>query len=241
MKCVIIAAGQGTRLRDVAASKPLVPVRGIPLIEHIVTLARAGGASDFLVVTGYAPEPLEAFLAGLSDRAGIPIATIRNPDWTQPNGVSVLAADGSLTSDFLLLMSDHLFDPAIVGGLLETSHPAAALTLAVDYDLANPLVDLDDATKVAAGDGRILRVGKQIEDYNAFDTGIFRAGPGLFEALRSSLARGGSGSLSEGVQAMADAGRAYVSDIGRLWWVDVDDAAALRRAEETFPAALASG
>jgi len=70
MQCLIIAAGQGTRLRSIAASKPLARVAGVPLVEHVVASAAAGGATGFVVVTGYEPEPLEAFLASIRERDG---------------------------------------------------------------------------------------------------------------------------------------------------------------------------
>jgi choline kinase len=134
-------------------------------------------------------------------------------------------------------MSDHLFDPAIVRRLLAERADGAALTLAVDYRVDAPGLDLDDATKVAvAKDGTITRIGKTIADYDAIDTGIFLATPALLGAIEASLGQGGSGSLSEGVQALADRGGARAHDIGELWWADVDDEAALRRAEATMPA-----
>jgi choline kinase len=232
MKCLIIAAGQGTRLRSIARSKPLAEVAGRPLIEHVMNSAAAGGATSFVVVTGYAPVPLEAFLGRLSERTGQPIEIVRNPDWAQPNGVSVLAAEPFLDGEFVLLMSDHLFDPAILADMIAADRSGAALTLGADHKVDNPLLDLDDATKIELGEGgRIRRIGKTLERYDAIDTGIFIATPELLEALRASLAAGGTGSLSEGVQALADRGRAFTRDIGGRWWLDVDDEAAFAKAE----------
>lgn len=231
MQCLIIAAGQGSRLRSRAASKPLATVAGQPLIAHIVRRARAGGATSFLVVTGYAAEPIEAFLSDLARKEGIPVETVRNEDWQRPNGHSVLAAAPRLENQFLLLMSDHLFDPEMLG-LLVAEERRLALTLGVDYRVDNPLIDLDDATKVQADEtGRIVRLGKALTDYNAIDTGLFRAGPALIEALQHVVAHGGQGSLSEGVQILADQQEARVLDIGARWWLDVDDPRALELAE----------
>lgn len=232
MKCLIIAAGQGTRLRGIAPSKPLARVAGRSLIEHVVTAAAAGGATGFVVVTGYRPEPLESFLGLLSERLGLAIEIVRNEDWARPNGVSVLAAAPRLGSEFILLMSDHLFDPEILRAMIAADRGQAALTLAADHAVANPLLDLDDATKIELGEeGRIRRIGKTLPKYDAIDTGIFIATPELLEALRASLAAGGTGSLSEGVQALADSGRAFTRDIGGRWWLDVDDEAAFAKAE----------
>ena len=232
MKCLIIAAGQGTRLRSIAASKPLARVAGVPLIEHVVRSAAAGGASEFVVVTGYEAEPLEAFLAELADRSGFAIETVRNEDWARPNGVSVLAAEPLLGSEFILLMSDHPFDPSILRDMILADRGGAALTLAADFAVDNPLLDLDDATKIELGDGgRIRRIGKTLPRYDAVDTGIFIAGPALLDSLRASIAGGGTGSLSEGVQALASADRAFIWDCGGRWWLDVDDEAAFAKAE----------
>ena len=237
MQCLIIAAGQGTRLRSRSPSKPLARIAGAPLIEHIVRIAREGGASRFLVVTGYAPEPLEAELAALAERLGVEVETVRNEQWERPNGVSVLAAAERLDEEFVLLMSDHLFDPDILRRLIAGRRSEAALTLAADRRLDNPLTDLDDATKIGlSGDGRIRAIGKTLADYDAIDTGIFLASRALLEALAESVAQGGAGSLSEGVQKLADAGRAFAFEIGEGWWIDVDDEAAFRRAEESLPA-----
>jgi choline kinase len=234
MQCLIIAAGQGSRLRSMAASKPLAPIAGTPLIGHIIARARAGGATSFVVATGYSPEPLEAYLADLAAAEGIEIEIARNDDWLKPNGHSVLAAAAKLDDEFLLLMSDHLFDPAMLRLMVEAPKPDSLL-LAVDRDVTSPLIDLDDATKIVVGDGdHIVRLGKTLSEYNAIDTGLFRAGPGLIEAIRTAVDAGDQGSLSEGVQKLADQGRAFALDNRGLWWLDVDDPRALALAEEAL-------
>jgi len=232
MKCMILAAGLGTRLRGVSESKPLTPVAGVPLIEHVVRRAFVGGAKQFVVVTGHEAERLESFLSDLSRRLDIPIAFARAADWTRPNGFSVLAGSALIEGDYLLAMSDHLFDPEIVRLLVGSSNADSDVVLATDSNVQGELVDLDDATKVeVAGDGKIVRIGKGIERYNAIDTGVFRAGAGLAEAIRANIAMGGSGSLSAGVQRLADAGRAAAQDVGHARWIDVDDPRMLALAE----------
>ena len=233
MHALIVAAGAGSRLRSLADSKPLAPVAGRPLIEHVVRSAAEGGATGFTIVTGYRAEPLESYLADLGGALGLPVRTVRNPDWERPNGLSVVAAADMLTGEFLLMMSDHLFDPAIVRALLAA--PAAPLTLAIDRVSQSPLIDLDDATRVKLGEGgRIARIGKSVEPYDAIDTGLFRTGPELVAAIRDSVAAGAQGSLSEGVQSLADRGLAATVDVSGSWWLDVDDPRAFALAEAHF-------
>ncbi|HYI65062.1 MAG TPA: NTP transferase domain-containing protein [Allosphingosinicella sp.] len=221
MHCLIIAAGRGSRLSEISPSKPLTPVAGVPLIEHVVRAATAGGASAFTVVTGHEAAPVEAFLATLAD---FPIDVVRVADWGLPNGHSVLAGAATIDGDYLLTMADHLFDPAIVRRLIAA--PPAALRLAVDRDLANPLLDMDDATKVeTVAGGAIRKIGKALARFDAIDTGLFRATPALAEALAAG------GSLSDAVQRLADAGKARTLDVTGARWLDVDDPPALARAE----------
>lgn len=232
MKCLILAAGLGTRLRGIAESKPLAPLGGKPLIEHVITRAAAGGAREFFVVTGYRADALEAFLGELSARHNLTITCVRCEDWERPNGHSVLAGAAVLTEPFLLLMSDHLFDPEIARRLIEGGGREADVVLAVDRALNGPLLDVDDATKVQVGaDGRIEAIGKTIDPYNAIDTGLFLATPALAQAIRDAVDAGGGGSLSEGVQRLADAGRAQTMDVGEASWIDVDSPAMMALAE----------
>ena len=230
MNCLILAAGLGSRLRGVSDSRPLTPVGGIPLLEHVIRRAAAGGATRVVVVTGYEAERVEAFLAQLQMRLSLPIGWERVDDWTRPNGHSVLAGASVLNGNYLLSMSDHLFDPRIASGLL--AQRAMGVTLAVDRNLSGPLLDIDDATKVeVAPDGRIARIGKDLASYNAIDTGLFLATPALAEAIRDEIDAGAPGSLSEGVQRLARAGLASTMDIGSARWIDVDSPEMLALAE----------
>jgi 1L-myo-inositol 1-phosphate cytidylyltransferase len=228
---LIVAAGQGTRLRDIAPSKPLAKVRGQPLIEHVILSAHAAGVDEFVVVTGYEGARVDAFLRRLSMRRAIPIRTVFNADWSLANGHSVMAAAPFLNDLFVLMMSDHLFDPRLLEDLLTCSAPAGGVVLAVDRRLENPLVDLEDVTRVDTdADGGINAIGKLIEPYDAFDTGVFLASTGLVQAIGADIADGGSGGISGGMTRLAQRRQAATFDIGDRFWLDVDDAAAFDHA-----------
>ncbi len=232
MKGLIVAAGQGTRLRDIASSKPLALVRGAPLIEHVIQSAHAAGITSFVVVTGYEGERVEAFLRGLSARRGFAITAVRNLGWRGANGLSVAAAEPHLEEQFVLLMADHLFDETLLADLIANGGDRQGVVLAIDRRLDNPLVDLEDVTRVhTAADGTILRIGKLIEPYNAFDTGVFLASKALIAAIAEDIVAGGSGGISGGMNILAAKGHASTFDIGARFWLDVDDAVAHSHAE----------
>jgi 1L-myo-inositol 1-phosphate cytidylyltransferase len=233
MDALIIAAGYGTRLRDISESKPLAPICGVPLIEWGVRQARAAGVERVVVVTGHQAIEIEKFLPGLSARVGIPVVSERVRHWSTPNGYSVIAGASKISGDYLLMMADHLFEPGILERLARQGTKSRGVTLAIDRRLDNPLVDPEDATWVKTdADGRIEAIGKTIPEYDAVDCGAFLATPELAAAIQAAIAEGKSGSLSDGMQRLADAGRAATMDIGEAWWIDVDDPRAHAIAEE---------
>ena len=72
-------------------------------------------------------------------------------------------------------------------------------------------------------DAEILRIGKTLTSYNRVDTGVFLASPALAVAIREAIAEGKQGSLSDGVQRLADQGEAWTADVTGLRWLDVDE------------------
>ena len=234
MKCLIIAAGKGSRLRLRGDSKPLIPILGVPLIERVIRSAREAGADDFYVVTGYHEERVRTFLKGLSDRTGIRITPIVNGDWEEENGLSVLKARHHLSDPFLLLMADHLFEPSIAREMLEIPLAEGEISLAVDRDIRNSLVDMGDVTRVKTEEGKINNIGKGLTDFNGFDTGIFVSTPAIFGTLERCAEESSDTSLCGAVRVLAIEGRAKAVDINGHFWIDVDDPAAVRRAENAL-------
>ena len=195
--------------------------------------AHAGGIDNFVVVTGYEAPRVEAFLADLASRRGLSITTAFNPDWRGANGVSVAAAAQALEARFVLMMSDHLVDSSILRDLTKLEVAADEVVLAVDRRLGNPLVDLDDVTRVRTDEAaRIQAIGKHLVALmDAFDIGVFLASHALIDGVREDVAAGGVGGISEGMRRLASRGLARVFDIGDRFWLDVDDPVAFDQAE----------
>jgi CDP-L-myo-inositol myo-inositolphosphotransferase len=234
MKCLILAAGQGSRLRQKVDSKPLLPVLGVFLIERVIRNVIQSGADDFYIITGNQKEKVTSFLNVLSKRLNVSIKTIENNEWANSeNGTSIYKAKDYLTEPFLLLMSDHLFDPSIVKQLLASDLGEGEITLAVDENITNPIIDLEDVTRVRYDDGKIQNIGKELSSYNAFDTGIFYCTPAIFDALEKSSEKGDT-SLSGAVRILAKNGKANVLGINGNFWIDIDDEKSLKKAEDAL-------
>ena len=230
MKGLIVAAGQGVRLRAKGDLKPLIPIKGVPLIECVIDRARSGGIDEFFVVSGYRGDELRAALNSLAARENIRITHVINRDWNRANGHSVLMAKQFLDEPFVLMMCDHLVDPEIIRSLIDEPLVPGTVTLAVDFNLDSPLNDPDDVTRVKSQDGLIQRIGKVIRDFDSFDTGVFLCTPIIFEALEESQSQGDD-SISGAMNVLAAWQKARIFDIKDRVWVDVDDPAAYEKAE----------
>ena len=237
MDALILAAGFGSRLREVEPCKPLTQVGDMSLLEIGVRQLAAVGAKRCVVATGYRAEQIEAALPAIADRTGIEVEARRVDDHRQPNGYSVITGAQGLGEQFLLAMADHVFATSVLERLFAAPVPENGVVLATDRRIASPLVDPDDATWVATdGQGNIVRIGKGIADFDRVDCGVFVATQALPHAIRAAIGEGASGSLSDGMQRLATAGRARAADIGEGWWLDVDDARALDLARKQAPA-----
>ncbi len=230
MRGLIVAAGQGVRLREKGDLKPLVSLRGSPIIEHVIRRACHAGITEFVVVVGYRSDELKAELDLISARQQVKITHIVNDQWTRANGVSLLSAKLCLDGNFLLMMCDHLVDPEIYRGLISTIVEPDTVFLAVDYNVSNPLNDPEDVTRVNCTDGRIKRIGKTLHEFNAIDTGTFLCSPIIFKALEESQAQGDD-SISGAMNVLARWNKAYVFDVGDRLWIDVDDPVAFKKVE----------
>ena len=239
MKCLIIAAGKGSRLQQRGDSKPLIPILGIPLIERVIRAAMEAGADEFYVVIGYQGERVRDFLERLADRLAIRITPLVNEDWDKENGLSVLKARDVLHEPFLLLMADHLFDPDLVRPLTTLTLGDGEIALGVDGNTRNPLIDMEDVTRVRVEDDgpmeskKIHDIGKGLADFNGFDTGIFLCSPAIFKALEQSKEKDGDTTLSGAVRILAAEGRARAILMDGFW-IDVDDPAAFQKAEQAL-------
>jgi CDP-L-myo-inositol myo-inositolphosphotransferase len=230
MKCLIIAAGQGTRLKKKGEVKPLVSLLGVPLIERVIRSAIEGGATEFYVVTGYQEILITNFLKSLEERLQISLTLIHNDEWQAENGLSVLKARDRINDQFLLLMADHLFDPDIIRSLLDHPLNEGDVLLAVDTDTQNSLVDMEDVTKVHIQNGKILNIGKTIDEFNGFDTGCFLCTTAIFEAIEEAQNIHHDTTLSGAIRVLGERQHAKAVPTQKFW-IDVDDDQAFGKAE----------
>jgi len=229
-QCLILAAGNGSRLRAVSGflPKPLVEFQGRPILEHIVRRAQEAWIEEFVIVLGYRGDLIrEWFESRWRGRARF--TWVENPDYHKSNGVSALKARTALHDNFLLLMADHLFEPETARMMVRQHLAPGEVILGVDPSI-DRIFDIDDATKVRRSGDRIVDIGKDIKAYDAIDTGMFLCTPALFDDLDRS-SKDGNCSLSDGMRLLTRDGRLRALEIDAPWH-DLDTPEALAHADE---------
>ena len=228
MKALIIAAGQGIRLRPIGDTKPLVSLLGLGLIERVILTAKKSGIKEFCIVTGYHGEKIRKQLSD-GGKYGVKIQYVENDEWIRGNALSVLKAKDHFKESFALLMADHNYDHRILNELLKTKIEKDECILCVDKNPGDHL-NVDDATKVRTVDHRIEAIGKDLSDYNCIDTGIFICNPIIFDVLEQSISKGDEG-LSGAIKILAQRCKMKCMSLEDNFWIDVDDKSDRKNAE----------
>lgn len=229
MQAVILAAGDGGRLLPDTADvpKPLLRVAGRPIIYHVLDALVATGVDEATVVAGYHGERLRDALARWLP-AGVSLRVVQNEAYLLGNARSLWAARETVPGEFLLAMGDHLVEPALLRALVAGA--GGRCRLAVDRaDAGDPRAA--EATRVRVRDGLVVDLGKQLEDWDALDTGVFWCTPRVFEAMTPDLRDGEAGDV---FATLARAGGLDAVDVTGARWIDIDTAEDLRRAEALF-------
>jgi 1L-myo-inositol 1-phosphate cytidylyltransferase len=232
-QCLILAAGNGTRLRvSSGLPKPLVPFRGKPILENVILSAEQAGIDQFVIVVGYRSDLIRRWFDSSQLVGRVSVTWVENPEVHKHNGISALKARDQIREDFLLLMADHLFEPETARALMAQPLAPGEVVLAVDPRI-DRVFDLEDATKVRRERNLIVDIGKEIAQPDALDTGMFWCTPALFDRLDSAI-RDGNCSLSDGMLKLARERKLRALEIGEARWQDLDTPEALAHAESVF-------
>ncbi len=229
-QAVILAAGNGSRIQRFEGDipKPLRKVCGLTLIKRSILNAKLAGISEIIIVVGYKGDEIIASLTH-DHTIGVKLQFVTNSEWQKSNGVSLLKVKPYVRGDFLLMMADHIFDRRAIEKMIAfPSH--TEVTLGIDRNLKE-IFDQDDATKVRVESEKIIEIGKEIKNFNAFDTGLFVCSRSLLDCLEKIYHQKNDASLTEGVRDLAASGNVNVCDISGYFWQDVDTKEALYHAE----------
>lgn len=229
MKAVIMAGGEGSRLRPLTCDipKPMVPILNRPVMEHIINLLKKHGIKDIAATLAYLPQKISSYF-DTGENFGVNMAYFTEE---KPLGTagSVKNASDFLNEDFLVISGDALTDINLSKAIEFHKNNNAIATLV----LKRVKVPLEYGVVVTAKDGHIIKFlekpswGEVISD--TVNTGIYILSPKVFsyypESEKCDFAQDiFPRLLSEGLPVFG-----YVTD---EYWCDIGDINAYSQANK---------
>ena len=123
MECVVLAAGEGKRMRPLTAKRPkvMLPLANRPMMEHLVLAARDAGIKDFIFVVGYGEREIRRHFG---DGSGLGIQIRYTPQRQQRGTADALrSARDLITGPFLLLNGDMILKTTDIANLCTCQIP----------------------------------------------------------------------------------------------------------------------
>lgn len=217
-KAVLLAAGRGTRMRELTANlpKPMIAVRGKPVLQHIVEGLRNAGVKRFLAIVGYHADAVRNHFGDQLE-----YATQVVQDGT--GRVVDLARQFVGDSPFVLSYGDILVDPKNYKRIVEISEDVEALISVIRGEdvrkggavFVNEQMELVDLREKSDAEGSATPW------YNA---GLYAFRPSIFEfTARLNPSARGEYELTDAVRDLAHSGRKVKAIELSGDWADVRD------------------
>jgi len=218
MQAVIIAGGEGTRLRPLTSTtpKPMLPIANKPMIGHVVELLAAHNVTDIIVTVAYLGNAIRNYL-GDGSEFGVSVRYLQEETPLGTAG-AVAHARHLLRGTFLVLSGDVLTDVNLTDAVeFHQRHNAAATMV---------LTSVDAPTEfgiVATGEaGRVEQLIEKPSWGEVFtdtvNTGIYVLEPEVLDAIPTDRAVDFS---SEVFPRLLDEGEALYGYVSEGYWADV--------------------
>lgn len=175
MECVVLAAGEGRRMRPLTATRPkvMLPLANRPILEHLLAAARDAGIRDFVLVVGYREKEIRDHFG---DGSGLGIRIRYVPQRHQlGTGDALREAEGLVSGTFLLLNGDMIVWAEALQEFLRCPPPAMALSRSPrpqDYGTVvmegGRVTGLDEKSREPCSD--LINAGAYVLDDGIFET-----------------------------------------------------------------------
>ncbi len=227
MKAVVMAGGEGTRLRPLTSNqpKPMVPIVGKPCIEHILELLKEHGLEDVVVTVAFLPQAIRSYFgSGESLGLNVEYSVEESPLGTAG---SVRLASGKLEDTFLVISGDALCDVDLTKLVEFHRDKGAAVTIGLK-SVDNPL---EFGIVVTDEEGRIERFlekpswGQVFSD--TINTGIYVIEPEVMRHVPTDRAYDFSKEL---FPLLLEMGRPLYGYVFDGYWQDIGNLDQFRQA-----------
>ncbi|MGE5690627.1 MAG: sugar phosphate nucleotidyltransferase [Pseudomonadota bacterium] len=229
MKAVVMAGGEGTRLRPLTSNqpKPMVPIVGKPCMEHILELLRRHGFTDVIITLAFLPQAIRSYF-GDGEALGMEIEYSVEETPLGTAG-SVRLASGKLDDTVLVISGDALCDIDLTALVAAHRAKGASVTIGLK-SVPNPL---EFGIVVTDEDGRVERFlekpswGQVFSD--TINTGIYVIEPEVLKHVPDDRPYDFSKEL---FPLLLEMGRPIYGHVCDGYWQDIGNLDQYRQANE---------
>jgi len=225
-KAVILAAGRGTRMKEITDElpKPMVKVKGMPILESIIRGLVFNGITDFLIVVGWRKEVITDYFGDGSD-FGCRVEYVEQVVQDGTGRVLELARDFSGDDPFILSYGDILVPAESYAPLVNFTNVEGKLTVKIDEDVRK-------GGAVFIVDGMVTDLiekgGDDAPTSPYYNAGIYSFSPKIYDyTAKLELSPRGEYELTDAIKAQVQDGLPIAAVELDGEWADVRDSKVL--------------
>jgi len=200
LKAIILAAGEGSRMRPLTYTRPkvMLPLANKPILEHLLIEAKAAGIMEFIFIVGYRDEAVRDYF-GDGERWGVKIEYAKQ---SRQLGTAdaIKAVEGLVEGNFLVMNGDIIVSRRDIKKLVSRS------------DTTLGVIEVEDTTGlgvVEQSGGKVVRIYEKEANppSHLANAGLYLFTPAIFEAIaRTARSPRGEYEITDSLQLMIDDG-----------------------------------
>ena len=233
MKAVIIAAGEGKRMRPLTDNRPkvMLPITGKPILEHLMVEMRQAGIREFVFVTGYREEKVKEYF-GSGEKWEVSIEYVTQVEQTG-TADAVRTVENLVDERFVITNGDIIISSGDIKAIAESSGNTMSL-----FEVENPV----ELGTVEVEGGFITQIHEKVENppSNLANAGLYLFTRDIFKTIaQTPLSQRGEYELTDSVQRLVDSNiKVVYRELEH--WIDMSYPWDLLSANENLLASLKS-
>lgn len=214
MKAIILAAGEGSRMRPLTYTRPkvMLPIANKPILEHLLIEARKAGIGEFIFVVGYHDEQVRDYF-GSGDKWGVNIGySSQRRQWGTADALKT--AKGLVDGNFLVINGDIIANQEDIKSLISNSDNTVSVI---------EVKDTRDLGVVEISQGKVVHIYEKAEKppSHMANAGLYLFTPDIFDAISQTLkSPRGEYEITDSLQLMIEQGH-DVSYQEISYWLDL--------------------
>jgi len=233
VKAVVLAAGEGSRMRPLTYARPkvMLPIANKPILEHLLVEAIAAGIAEFIFVVGYCDEQVRNYF-GRGKKWGVKIDYV-NQRKQLGTADALKMIEGLVEGNFLVVNGDVIIDRRDIKKLVGKSDTTLSVT---------EVEDTTDLGVVELKGGKVARIYEKMAKppSRMANAGLYLFTPAIFDALAlTSKSPRGEYEITDSLAQMIDEGQA-ISYQKASHWLAISYPWDLLSANETLLAKIKS-